>query len=288
LTGAGGLLGKRLGISAPKNFETILHYHHRPDRPEGSNVYSGDLSDFESVKKLAKKINPNIIINSAALADVDRCERNIDLSYGINVVAVRNLIESFPETKLVQISTDYIFSDDEDRGTSPPGPDYQPRPVNIYGQHKLEAEHLTLEASSENLIVRVNTLFDRTVKRNFFRFVYDNLSANKKIKAISDQISNPIGAISCAALIMHLIRKAATGIFHLGGKEFISRYELGTRIAGYFGLDQSLIEPVKSENYPRGARRPVYAGLDCARTEKYLQLSMPAIDDDLRLIKREL
>jgi dTDP-4-dehydrorhamnose reductase len=278
----------RLASSADRYFKTFLHYHHPPESSEGNEVFSGDLSDPEQVRQMTDRIDPDIIINSAALADVNCCENNIELSYSINVIAVENIIKFYPRAKLIQISTDYVFSDDEDRGTAPPKPDHQPRPINIYGKHKLEAEEATLAASPNNLVVRVNTLFDHTVRRNFFRFVYDNLTAGEKIRAVSDQISNPIGAPGCARLMIQLVSKNAAGIFHLGGREFISRYDLARKIARFFNLDESLIEPVTTEHLPHRIPRPVHAGLECLDTEKFLQLSMPDPEQDLALIRKEM
>ncbi len=269
-------------------YDIIRHYHHPPDRHDRPDRVIADLSDKSQVKSLAEKINPDIIINCAALADVDRCETEPETSYRINVTAVENLILSFPRSRMVQISTDYVFGDDPERGSTPPTRDHATHPVNVYGQHKLEAERIVMKASPDNLVVRVNTLLDYTSRRNFLYFVYDSLKNGHEIAAVTDQVSNPITALSAAELTYRLLAQKASGIYHLGGEEFLSRYDLARRIARFFDLDDTLIEAVISDSLPRPAMRPRYAGLDCAATEKILNISMPELRHDLARIKDEM
>ena len=288
LTGAGGILGRRLVAAVSDDYKSCRHYHHLPADGESPDVFAGDIGDRDHVKNLAERLDPDIIVNSAAFANVDRCETEPDMSKRVNVDAVNNLIHFFPQSKLVQISTDYVFGDSDHRGSSPPAPDDSTHPMNIYGRHKLEAERAVRMASNENLVIRVNTLFDHTVERNFFRFVYDSLRQKKEIFCLTDQISNPISAFDCAELIVQLIDRGASGVSHLGGAEFISRYDFAVRIADWFELDASLIRPATSEENPRPARRPSYAGLDCRLTEKYLGWPMPSTGDGFSRIEQEM
>ena len=110
----------------------------------------------------------------------------------------------------------------------------------------------------------------------------------KKIFGLTEQISNPISAFDCARLIVKLVEKGASGIFHLGGKEFINRYEFAKQIARSFDLDETLISAATSDQHSRPARRPSHAGLDCRITEEYLGLPMPSIGDGLSLIREEM
>lgn len=278
-------MGGRLA-QVTSDFRVHLHYHH-PSDTEAAGAFTGDLTDPEHFEMLIDKLDPDIIINCAALADVDRCETDPDLSQSINVKAVSNLLGSFPHAKFVQISTDYVFGDDEKRGSSPPKPDDQPSPMNIYGRHKLDAERTTLTASPDNLVIRVNTVYDHVDKRNFFRFVFDSLAAGKNIYGLTDLISNPISAFSAAKLIVRLIEREATGIFHLGGSDFVSRYEFACRIAAFFNFDSGLIEASTMNTLHRPASRLRYAGLECRATEEFLQLSMPNLIDEFVCLKAE-
>ncbi len=288
LTGAGGLFGTRLAETVPDNFILFRHYHHSPGDSAPPDIFVGDLTDPDYVKSLAALVDPDIIINSAALADVDRCETEPDFSHRLNVVLVQNLLDVFPRSKMIQISTDYVFSDDASRGDALPSPGDLPNPVNVYGTHKLEAEWIVSAASPHHLIVRVNSLYDYRGRTNIFSHVYETLSSGKTVPGFTDQISNPIAAPSAADITMKLFSKNAEGTFHVGGRDIVSRYDFACKIADYFSLDKKLILSSTSASPTRPARRPVRAGLDCRLTEAYLGAPMPAMADDLARLKREM
>lgn len=287
LTGAGGLLGKRLAEAAAKKHDMYLHYHHPPATLPASPAYVGDLGDRSHVEDMADSVAPDVIVNSAAMVDVDRCETERELSRRANVTAVHNLLAVFPDAVLLQISTDYVFSDDESRGEAPPTPDDTPCPVNVYGRHKLEAERAVMRASSRNLVVRVNSLFDHVLERNMFRVIFDGLKARQEVRCLTDQISNPIAAFNAAELTMMLLDGGAAGVLHLGGDEAVSRYEFASRLAEFFDLDGSLIVPVTSHEVARPARRPHTGGLDCRATEALLNVKMPSLTDGFSRIREE-
>lgn len=288
MTGAGGLFGTRLIEAASDKYSLCRHYHHSPDDSSSPEISVGDLADPEHVKSIASRIDPDIIINSAALADVDRCETEPDFSHRVNVDLVQNLLEAFPRTKMIQISTDYVFSDDPARGDALPSPGDTPNPINIYGRHKLEAEQVVSAASPHHLIVRVNSLYDFRGRMNIFSHVYERLSSGQTVSGYTDQISNPIAAPSAAEITMTLISKSAEGIYHVGGRDIVSRYNFAVAIAEYFGLDKRLVERSTSAERNRPARRPIRAGLDCRLTEALVGAPMPAMKDDLARLEREM
>lgn len=283
ITGAGGLLGWRVARLFVNECHLFLHYRHTPDAGTPADSMVGDLGDMPLVEELAGKFSPQVILNCVALADVDRCEREPGLSYRANVTVVKNLLVVFPDAKLVQISTDYVFN-----GAVPARPDDNPAPINIYGQHKLAAEKLVVGASPKNLVIRTNTTYDHLNRFSLFHYIYGNLSSGKEVYGVTDQSSNPIGAFNAAALILRLLEKEATGVFHIGGKDFVSRCEFAKMIAEFFGLDSNLIVPVASRELVRPAHRPKIAGLDCTATETFLGAFMPSLADQFGWIREEL
>ena len=283
ITGAGGLLGRRLVEAFADKCKLTLHYHTPPEKISDAHIVYGDLSSIDHVKELTKEIKPDIIINAAALADVDQCEYEPEKSREINVKAVKILLKYFKSAKLVHISTDYVFD-----SNSVGSPDDVPNPVNTYGQHKLEADKLVLKGSAKNLIVRVNTLFDYGPRNNFFKYVYESVHARKKVSAVTDQTSNPISAITSAELIYQLVAKDAAGAFHLGGSEFVTRYEFACRAAEYFGLDVDFVVPVESSSFENRAKRPAVAGLNCDKTEAFLGIKMPTLEQEFAKVKKTM
>ena len=165
VTGAGGLLGEEIASVAAKHFDLRLHFHHQPDHFDPDTSFCGDLANRNHLESIAGKFRPHIIINCAALSDVDACETDPERSFRANIDAVKNLLDVFPAAHLIQLSTDYVFSEMDHR----PLPYDEPIPLCVYGRHKLEAERLVLERSPESLIVRTNTMFGDPDKRNFLQ-----------------------------------------------------------------------------------------------------------------------
>jgi len=284
VTGAGGLLGGEVVRLVKGECKPYCHFHQKPEFSVSSDCFVGDLGDQNHIRELSEKINPDIIINCAALADVDRCQKEPELSERINVAAVAYLLKSFPRARFVHISTDYVFP----QGTKPPSPNDPKGPLNTYGCHKLAGEELVQEKSPDNLIIRTNTMYSHAHKRNFFHFIFTALKEGDEIKGITDQSSNPLAAFSAAQLILQLVRKNAKGTFHIGGREYVSRYEFACRIADYFHLDRNLILPVTSASLSRVAPRLLIGGLDCQETEKFLGIKMPTIESDLASIEERM
>jgi dTDP-4-dehydrorhamnose reductase len=108
VTGAGGLLGRRVVEQAAGRYRLFRHYHFAPKDELHGKIFVGDLTDRDHVRAIAETIHPEIIVHCAALADVDRCEREPEISRKINVDAVAHLVEAFPEAVFVQLSTDYV------------------------------------------------------------------------------------------------------------------------------------------------------------------------------------
>ncbi len=283
ITGAGGLLGGRLVKRFGDSNNVVGHFHNKPKDKNSIREVVGDLGEIEHTKILASDIKPDIIINCAALADVDRCEFEPELSRHVNIKAVRLLLKYFPDAKFVHVSTDYAFDTDH---VGCPGDERNP--VNTYGQHKVEGEKLVESSSDKNLIARVNTLFDFGTRRNYFSFILEKLRAGETIKGIEDQTSNPISTITAAQIIFELVSRNAKGIFHVGGGEFVSRYEFAVRVADYFGFDSSLVEPVGSDSFEHRAKRPRIAGLDCNKTEAFLGRKMPSLEEEFALYKNNI
>ncbi|MCP4568902.1 MAG: SDR family oxidoreductase [FCB group bacterium] len=288
VTGSGGLLGRRV-VSVMQNAgveqaRLFCHYHQLDPRDLSPRTIVGDLGDLDHIKEFTERISPDIVINCAAMADVDLCQREPQLSVQTNVRAVELLLQSFPRAVFVQVSTDYVFPD----SPVPPKPDVPPAPMNTYGEHKLEAEKAVLGASASNLVIRTNTMFDGGDKRSFFRFVYEALRKGEAVPCLTDQFSNPLSAESAAGLICDLIERNARGIYHIGGGDHVSRYELAERISHCFSLPQELIRPIVSADIPRPAPRPLRAGLDCRETEKFLQRPLPQLDEDLTRLRAEM
>ena len=193
-------------------------------------------------------------------------------------------LEAFPNALFVQLSTDYVFPG----GSPPPGPSTPTRALNVYGRHKLDAEEAVRATAAHHLIIRTATLLDYLGRRNVFQPLYEPLRAGREVSCLTDQSSNPLAAATAADLVLALVAGKARGIFHIGGRDLVSRYELAVRLAAFFGFDPRLVRPITSAAITRAAVRPTPAGLDCRATELFLGKAMATLEENFAIIRRDI
>src|SRR3989441_12928114 len=223
-----------------------------------------DITDKDATLRLVGEIDPEVIINTAALTNVDYCETHKDEAEKVNVGGVRNVAEAARQndSRLVQISTDYVFDGTYGHYTECD----TPNPLNHYAKTKLEAERVVSHLSNY-AIARPSVVYgwhphvtevrsDSTKQMNFGMFVLDKLMKKENVKAIRDQYSSPTFADNLADALLRLARSPQNGIFHTAGRSCLSRYEFASKLSQLFGYPASLIQPVFSSEFPQVARRP--------------------------------
>jgi dTDP-4-dehydrorhamnose reductase len=284
ITGASGLLGQAVSEKFLGHYEIIAVVNRTGLNIKSDSLiqHKADLTDKSQTRQLIEKYSPDVVINSAAWVDVDGCENDRDRALSTNYTIVENLAESCmkQDTYFVQISTDYIF----DGVDHPAKPDDTPSPLNYYGQTKLLAESYIKENHSNFLIARTCALIGspNQGQTNLLNYFYDGLNSGKTIAAPNNLFSNPIWVDHLADLILEAVNKHLTGIIHLGGAEYLSRYDFALIFADIFGFDRNLINPVSANNQNRPAKRPQYAGLDIESTKKLFDTDFQLIRDALR------
>lgn len=222
---------------------------------------SFDINDIDMIKYVLDKEKPDIIINCAAMTNVDECERNSINAYSINGLSIKNFATFF-NGLFVQISTDYVF----DGNDGPYSETSAPNPLSIYGKSKLLGEEIVKKYFKNHLIIRTNVVFDLNDDSSFIDWVIKSLSENKKINVVNDQINNPIWTQDLSKAISFLIDNNKRGIFHIGSDTLCSRYEFAKMIANEWNLDSSNIVSISTvdlfnqlDNYI--AKRPLNSGL---------------------------
>ncbi len=260
LVGCNGLLGQNLLRARPAGDWEI---HGAGMEPQA--VLAGSLAGYvrtdigkrEELEAAIRAVGPDWIFNSAAITDVDLCEREPALAGRINRDTVGWMAAS--GKPLVHISTDYVF----DGENGPYSEDAPTRPLSVYGSTKLESEALALGGSPRSLVVRTMTLWGKGqgMKTSFVDFVRQSLSAGKTVRIVTDQYGNPTLAEDLALSIWKLAAGGRSGIYHAVGSEWNSRFEWARAIAAHYGLDASLIQPCLTADLKQAARRPLKSGL---------------------------
>lgn len=261
ITGAHGLLGQKLALIfgretahellltdlAPRTFFINSRFDYQ----------QLDITLLGDVKSLVGSYRPDVIINTAAMTNVDTCEEERLDAWRLNVDGLKNLMipaRRLDGCRIVQVSTDYVF----DGHAAPYDEQARPHPVSYYGKSKLAAENALLAGPVECIIARTQVLYGTgyEVRQNFVSWVLSKLEQGSPFRVVDDQRGNPTLADDLAFAILKLIERSCTGIYHVCGPESIDRFSFARKIAEIFGFNPSLISATTSEEIGQAANRP--------------------------------
>jgi dTDP-4-dehydrorhamnose reductase len=276
ITGAGGVVGGKLVEQAVAGgrYDRIRALSHAPAsdlaaRYPAVEWATLDLGDRDAVREQARLAPPDLVVNPAAMTNVDACESRRDEARRTNVDGPRWLAEVCRDrgARLLHISTDYVFPGDD----AQPGPyaeDATPRAISYYGQSKLDGERAIAAVCGGDApyaIVRTALVYGLGRRANFVTWLAGELRAGRRVRIVRDQFNTPTIADDLAAVLLWLATNERTGVYHAAGPDPVGRHEWALAIANYFGLDTSLIDWVTSAELAQPAPRPLRSGLTCAR-----------------------
>jgi dTDP-4-dehydrorhamnose reductase len=218
---------------------------------------------------------------------VDACERDSLKAERINGKATRNLARIAAELGIlfVYISTDYVFNGKKGNYKETDAP----CPTNAYGMSKLSGEEAVREECPEGLVIRTSIFgYNIQPKTGLAEYVINSLKNGKPMARFTDQFSTPIYTRDLSRLILKLLDRRATGLFHIGGRERVSRYDFAVRVARAFSLSPELIRPAAFVSLEGMARRPVDTSLSGDKIEAYLNDRLPKVEEGLVKLGEEL
>jgi len=290
--GSNGLLGQRLAwlFNGKSEFEVLHTSHHRSFVREDALIdYTQlDVSNKSDVKSLVTSYRPDVILNAAAIANVDLCEKEREQAWKVNVTAVENLVEICRriDAKLVHVSTDYVFDGKAGHYTE----EDRANPINYYGKTKLAGENVIISGGIDYAILRTILIYGAgiKVKNNFGLWVVNNLNERKPIRCVDDQISNPTHVYDVAVAMKKVVEHDITGLFHVCGAETISRYDFAMKTAEIFGFDSSSIQRSKTSDIQRPAQRPLNTSFIFEKAKKAFNYNPMNITEGLKLFQQEL
>jgi dTDP-4-dehydrorhamnose reductase len=225
----------------------------------GADADELDITSRNTVVAFAKEIEKiDLIINCAAMTDVDACETDQESALRINAIGARNA--AYMAVKLncpiIHISTDYVF----DGHAVKPYTEWDiPAPVSIYGKSKLLGECYVRETCPESFIVRTSWLYGHA-GNNFVKTILKTAREKGILKVVDDQRGNPTNAVDLAHHILKIGTTREYGIYHCTGKGDCSWYDFATEIVKLSGIPCEVI-PCTTKEFPRPAPRPVYSGM---------------------------
>lgn len=256
LTGSSGLLGLGLLQTKPRDLTLTATYHKDllPLNYFSDNFKEIDLTVGQSIQDLVESSEYDVVIHTMSNGNVDFCENNKEVARKMNVEVTRNLIQSLIHHTdnpplFVFISSNAVFN-----GLNAPYDELTPvNPINYYGETKVEAEKIIKSSGIPYLIIRPVLMFgwnSPSERANPVTWILSSLKGRKKISLVNDVYNNPILNTEVAKFIWKSIMLHKMGVYHVGGADRVSRYELGLLVADVFSLDKSLIEEVDSSFFP--------------------------------------
>ena len=295
VTGSNGLLGQKLIYALIKrNDVEVIATSKGENRILEKNGYSYqnlDITNKEEVRNILEKHHPEVVINTAAMTNVDACEKEKELCRLLNVEAVNNFIEVMEsqdnKPNFIHLSTDFIF--DGEKGPYTEGD--SPNPISYYGQSKWDAEKLVMESKLKWSILRtiiVYGIVDNMSRSNIVLWAKEALEKGQNINVVDDQYRSPTLAEDLAEGCILTAIKGKTGIFNISGKEVMSILELVYKVADFYNLDKSLISPAKSNTLNQPAKRPPRTGFILDKAERILGYKPHSFEEGLKILDEQL
>jgi len=292
VVGGTGLVGSHLVDEASSRGMEIMGTYHSRDPGEGG-FERLDVRDEPLVREVLEGFGPDGVILSAAISDVDQCEKDPESAWNVNVEGTLNMAMLCSELgcPLMLVSSEYVFNGlkeypyHEGDGVDP---------LSIYGRTKVEGERIVLDASPANKVARVSVVYGwrgRSQRDNMVLKIIRRLRDGKEIDLYDDQWNCPTYAPMCASMMIDLLlmetetlasfQGQEARIYHVCGGECVTRYGLGQAVAEIFDLDPSLLNPISIDDVGGIAPRPRKACLDVERVEAELNISIPSLERTL-------
>jgi dTDP-4-dehydrorhamnose reductase len=295
ITGSNGLLGQKLVYALCKRTDIQTIATSKGDNrllvTTGYIYESLDITNQAEVEQVLMKYQPDVVINTAAMTNVDVCEDKKEACEELNTVAVEIIVGAMqkiiPNAQLIQLSTDFVF----DGAKGPYAEDDIPNPLSYYAITKLEAENIVEESELRWAIVRtiiVYGIVDNMSRSNIVLWAKDALSKGQKINVVDDQFRSPTLAEDLAEGCIAIADKGAKGVFHLSGPETMSILDLVKKVADFWQLDKSLINPIKSDSLNQPAKRPPRTGFIIEKAKKELDYRPHTFIEGLHILDAQL
>jgi dTDP-4-dehydrorhamnose reductase len=292
VVGSNGLLGQKVAEQLVRGSAariTLASVENTPVRDLLSTEYVKlDITVRKDVREVVGTLNPGVIINCAAMTNVDACETERDMAWKINVGGVEHLVEAArgKGAMIVHVSSDYVF----DGKSGPYTEDDRPEPLSYYGKSKLASENVVRTSGLPHFIARTMVLYGVAtgVKANFALWLIKSLEAGQTVRIVDDQIGNPTLVDDLAFGLLRAVELGKNGVYNIAGRDIVTRFDFAVRLARFFGLDPKLIHPIKTAQLRQPAARPLRSGLITLKAEVDLGFKPSTIEEGLATLRSQL
>lgn len=287
ITGATGLLGSNLIRQAVESYAVIGWAQSSANIFPGCAAECFDLTNRELTLQRLREVHPDTIVHCAAMTDVERCEREPNVAWAVNVDATRTLAQwsALHGAHFVFISTDSVFDGRCEHYCE----DDQAAPVNEYARTKLAAEEVIRQCHPGTLILRAN-FYGWSLRRKLSlgEWMVEKLARREPLAAFANVQFNPLLVNDLGRIILDMIAHRATGLFHAAARNEYSKYEFALLIAETFGLDAGEVRPASVGDFGFSAQRPKNTTLAVGKVTQFLGREMSSVEEGLRSFKELL
>lgn len=295
LTGASGFLGWNFCKQVSTNYELVGTYFRNQPTDVDITWVKINLLDTPEISKLMDRVQPDIVVHLAAIANPTFCEEHPALSHHINVYTAVALAEASKKAGIPMIfsSTDLVFNGN----SGPYTEDDFSYPLSQYGLQKQMAEESLLGDFEHVFVARLPLMFGETptYTSNFYTQTIKNLQEGEPVRAFVDEYRTMMSASVASIWLQKLIEYALDStiednkehLLHLGGSESCSRYEFALKMAKVFGLDKQFIVPTMQKELDLVPARPANVSLDSTLASNTLLYKAPSLEEQLSLLKPE-
>lgn len=255
IIGANGQLGADLVAAFSQNEDTVHALTHAQI----------EISDLDSVSRVLQGLQPQVVVNAAAMHHVENCERDPQKAFAINAIGARNLaaVSRDLDAVLVHVSTDYVF---DGKKNTPYVEEDIPLPLNAYGITKLAAEHFVRATTEKYFVVRTSGLYGKSPCRakgglNFIELMLKLARERGEVRVVDSEFVSPTSTAELAQQIVRLSRSNSYGLYHATAEGSCSWYEFARQIFAITDTPVRLHVAAPNE-FPAKVARPAYSVLE--------------------------
>jgi len=270
ITGAAGLIGQYLVKTAPR---WASHWD-----VQGLTRADLELTDRANIERTWQSIKPTAVIHCAALSRTKDCEQHPEQARRINVEVTAHLAQLSRNIPFIFLSSGEVF----DGKTGWYGETDEPNPINVYGQTKLEAEQAVLKNPGHTAVRIVLTAgTSETGDRSFVEEMCRTAKAGKDVTLYADEFRCPLPAGVIARAVWELVDRKQPGLYHLGGSERLSRWDIGETLLPWYPELKGRLMAGSARNHV-GSFRPADLSLRCEKIQRLLSFRIPGFREWLK------
>ncbi len=281
--GGNGFVGSNIAaLALRKGWEVSVASRSTKKLLEGLDMHTVDITDFIALEGLIDSFAPNVVVNAAAIANIDYAEFHQETAYKVNTLGAINIARICADKKIkyIFLSTDAVFNGRSGSYTE----EDAVAPLNYYGQTKAEAEKSILREYPEGVVLRVSLILGYPLDsgNSFVAGLEKKLMAGERITAPTAIIRTPIDVRTLANVILEISSSEFEGIFHIGCTEPVNRLRLTQMLAEKLGYPTEKIVEDTSKNATKNkALRHQMGVLDVSKANKVLKTKMPTLKETI-------